>query len=107
MNYNKIMLNESNAMMDGQDAQKLNLVFSGGGARGVAYVGAYAALQDAQVMDQVQKVSGISAGSIMATMVALGVKPELVREKLFQQDFPSLLGERTRRRQPFSVRFIS
>jgi predicted acylesterase/phospholipase RssA len=87
--------------------KKTQLVFSGGGAKGIAYVGVYQALHDAQVMDNVGEVSGISAGSIMATMVAFGVDPNQVRQELFQHNLSNLLGQRSRNKQPHALRFLS
>lgn len=48
-----------------------NLVFEGGGVRGVAYGGAVEVLEQAQITPQIEKVAGTSAGAITATMVSL------------------------------------
>jgi NTE family protein len=45
-----------------------NLVFKGGGVRGVAYLGALDALNEMGVLGQVERVAGTSAGAIAATL---------------------------------------
>src|SRR5579864_920356 len=49
-----------------------NLVFEGGGVRGVAYAGALDVLDRAGILSQIQAVAGTSAGAITAALVALG-----------------------------------
>lgn len=48
-----------------------NLVFEGGGVRGVAYGGAVEALEKAALLPKIQRVAGTSAGAITACLVAL------------------------------------
>jgi NTE family protein len=43
-----------------------NLVFKGGGVKGIAYVGALKALEEANVMAQITGFAGTSAGSIVS-----------------------------------------
>ncbi|XP_066301637.1 uncharacterized protein [Branchiostoma lanceolatum] len=50
-----------------------NLVIEGGGARGVAYVGALRVLESAGILQNIKRVSGVSAGAITATFVAMGL----------------------------------
>eukprot|EP00058_Branchiostoma_floridae_P006697 XP_002592185.1 hypothetical protein BRAFLDRAFT_88078 [Branchiostoma floridae] len=50
-----------------------NLVIEGGGARGVAYVGALRVLETAGILKNIKRVAGVSAGAITATFVALGL----------------------------------
>ncbi len=47
-----------------------NLVFKGGGVKGIAYVGALKALEEANVMGQIKGFAGTSAGSIVAALAA-------------------------------------
>ena len=49
-----------------------NLVFEGGGVKGIAYVGAMQFLQQEGVLAGIQRVGGTSAGAINATLFALG-----------------------------------
>jgi NTE family protein len=52
-----------------------NLVFEGGGVRGLAYAGALMELEELHVLDSVERVAGTSAGAIAATLYAVGYKP--------------------------------
>ncbi len=69
------------------------LVFSGGGAKGVVYTGAYRAMVDTGAMKSVMEVSGSSVGSVPATLIAVGNNPDDVR-RLFENDLSVLLGKR-------------
>jgi NTE family protein len=64
-----------------------NLVFEGGGVKGVAYCGALEVLEQAGVLGQVTAVAGTSAGAIMATLVALGDSSAQLRETMLDLDF--------------------
>lgn len=48
-----------------------NLVFEGGGVRGIAYGGALEALAKAELLSKIQRAAGTSAGAITACLVAL------------------------------------
>ncbi len=48
-----------------------NLVFEGGGVRGIAYGGALEALAKAALLPKIQRAAGTSAGAITACLVAL------------------------------------
>ncbi|CAH1246997.1 Hypp7805 [Branchiostoma lanceolatum] len=58
-----------------------NLVIEGGGARGVAYIGALRVLETAGILQNIKRVSGVSAGAITATFVALGLSCADVAEQ--------------------------
>ena len=49
-----------------------NLVFEGGGVKGIAYVGAMQVLNEEGILQDIQRVGGTSAGAINATLFALG-----------------------------------
>ncbi len=49
-----------------------NLVFEGGGVRGIAYAGALSVLEERGMLRSVKRVGGTSVGSITAMLVALG-----------------------------------
>ncbi len=52
------------------------LVLSGGGARGIAYIGMYQELHEQKVINQLSHVCGASAGAMTASLIALGVSPK-------------------------------
>ena len=53
-----------------------NLVFSGGGAKGATYPGAYEALCEEKIMPNIKNISGSSAGAITAALIATGATSE-------------------------------
>ena len=48
-----------------------NLVFKGGGVRGIAYMGALEVLDEYRIVENIERVAGTSAGAIAAAMVAM------------------------------------
>lgn len=53
-----------------------NLVFKGGGIKSFAYLGAIEVLEKRKILQQIKRVAGNSAGSIMATMISFGLGVE-------------------------------
>src|SRR5258706_10812550 len=49
-----------------------NLVFEGGGIRGLAYPGALQVLEEKGIIKNIERVAGTSAGALTALMVGLG-----------------------------------
>ncbi len=58
------------------------LCFEGAGARGLAYVGAYSALQALNKIDSVENLVGTSAGAIIALCINLGYTPTEMQQIL-------------------------
>jgi predicted acylesterase/phospholipase RssA len=69
------------------------LVFSGGGAKGVLLAGAYRALKHSGVLDEVEAVSGASAGAIMAALTAFGASEHQINEAILKQKITTLYGK--------------
>jgi NTE family protein len=67
-----------------------NLVFEGGGVKGIAYGGALEVLEQSQITPQVERVAGTSAGAITATMVALGYTAAEFNDIMMGLDFSKL-----------------
>jgi NTE family protein len=61
---------------------KLGLCLSGGGAKGAAHIGVLKALTEEKI--KIDYISGTSSGSIVATLYAVGYKPEEIYT-LFQE----------------------
>ena len=53
-----------------------NLVFEGGGVRGIAYAGALRVLEERGSLSAVERVGGTSVGAITAMLVALGYRAD-------------------------------
>lgn len=59
-----------------------NLVFEGGGVRGLAYVGALQAVEAAGIRPNVTAVAGTSAGAITASLIAVGYTADELQDAL-------------------------
>lgn len=64
-----------------------NLVFEGGGVKGIVYVGALEVLEQQKVLAGVKRVGGSSAGGITALLVGLGFTVDEVKEIMGAMDF--------------------
>lgn len=58
------------------NAQIKNLVFEGAGIRGIAYSGAIKVLEEKNLLQNVERVGGTSAGAITALLISLGYSPD-------------------------------
>ncbi|HEX9187984.1 MAG TPA: patatin-like phospholipase family protein [Vicinamibacteria bacterium] len=65
------------------------LVLKGGGVKGMAYVGAAKALEEAGLLPQVDEFAGTSAGAIMAALLAAGYGADELKEIFTELDFRS------------------
>ncbi len=64
-----------------------NLVFEGGGVKGIAYVGALQVLEKEGIVSQITRVGGTSAGAINALMLAAGCDLAKTRQVMSALDF--------------------
>lgn len=64
-----------------------NLVFEGGGVKGTAYIGAMEVLEAKQILPQIKRVGGTSAGAINAVLIGLGYTVEEMGDLLSSLDF--------------------
>ncbi|HYV00276.1 MAG TPA: patatin-like phospholipase family protein [Pyrinomonadaceae bacterium] len=67
-----------------------NLVFEGGGVKGVAYGGVFEVLEERQITPQIEAVAGTSAGAITATMMALNYSTEHFLKIMMTLNFEKL-----------------
>lgn len=70
-----------------------NLVFEGGGVKGIAYGGALSELHNKGVLNSIQRVAGTSAGAITAVLLAVGYSHEEVSEITAASDFESFADD--------------
>lgn len=68
-----------------------NLVFQGGGVKGIAYVGAIQVLQAQDLLCTVENVAGTSAGAITAALVAMGATADEINSIVGSTDFASFM----------------
>ena len=70
-----------------------NLVFEGGGVKGIAYVGATEVLEKKGILSNVVRVGGTSAGAINALLLGLNYSPAETKQILNQLDFRNFLDD--------------
>ena len=87
-----------------------NLALEGGGLRGIAYAGAFKALEENGTMPQIENVAGSSAGAIAGLMVSIGYKADEIDSILMSLKFQKfndgkggLLGKYKRIKKKFGV----
>lgn len=66
-----------------------NLVFEGGGVKGIAYAGAIEILEKNDLLSTAENVAGTSAGAITATLVALNYNADEITKAIMNLDFKS------------------
>ena len=70
-----------------------NLVFEGGGVKGIAYIGAMQVLQGKGILRAIRRVGGTSAGAINATLFALGYSNAEQRQILKKLNFKNFMDD--------------
>lgn len=76
-----------------------NIVFKGGGVRGIAYIGALEVLEEEGILSGVQRVAGTSAGAIAALLVSLRLPMVEVLDLFSTLDFRKIPQSSTRTRK--------
>lgn len=91
-------------------AQYRNLVFEGGGIRGVAFTGAVSVLEQYGVLKDVENVAGTSAGSIIGLMLSLGYSSEEIKQIMismkvenFNDGKGGIIGKYARAKQNYAI----
>jgi NTE family protein len=64
-----------------------NIVFEGAGIRGIAYVGALKYLEENELLNNIEKVGGTSAGAIAALAVSLGYDSHDIEKLIYDTKF--------------------
>jgi NTE family protein len=68
-----------------------NLVFQGGGPKGIAYIGVLEVLEARNILKHIKRVAGTSAGAITATLIALGCTSTEIKRLLTETPLNSFL----------------
>lgn len=66
------------------------LLFSGGGIRVVSYLGVIKVLHENQLLPHVKEYCGVSAGGLVALMLALGYSLNIIERFCYEYDFSNL-----------------
>ena len=64
-----------------------NIVFEGGGVKGIAYAGALHALDEFGLLTGIERVAGTSAGAITAALVSVNYSPEEIHQIIGSTNF--------------------
>ena len=68
-----------------------NLVFEGGGVKGIAYVGALEVLDQEGILKDIERVAGTSAGAMVAVLVGLGYTAKEIGDILWEIKFQNFM----------------
>jgi NTE family protein len=74
-------------------AQFKNLVFEGGGVKGIAYAGATKVLDEKNMLDSLMRVAGTSAGAITAALLSVGATWQDIKEIVGGTDFNQFMDD--------------
>ena len=70
-----------------------NLVFEGGGVKGIAYMGALQVLEEKGILPDIIRVGGTSAGAINAVLVGLNYSPAETQQILNKMNFEKFMDD--------------
>lgn len=70
-----------------------NLVFEGGGVKGIAYIGALEVLNSKGILNNIERVGGTSAGAINAALLGLGFTLDQIKDVMWTLDFNKFLDD--------------
>lgn len=70
-----------------------NLVFEGGGVKGIAYVGALEVLDNEGILKNIKRVAGTSAGAMVAVLVGLNFTATEISDILWNLNFQNFLDD--------------
>lgn len=70
-----------------------NLIFEGGGVKGIAYVGAMKRLEEKGILANIERVGGTSAGAINAVLVGLGYTATQTMDIMNKLDFKKFMDD--------------
>jgi NTE family protein len=76
-----------------------NLVFKGGGVRGIAYMGALEVLDEYRIVENIQRVAGTSAGAIAAALFSLRLGIPETKDLFNSLDLQKIPQSQTRTRR--------
>jgi NTE family protein len=74
-------------------SQFRNLVFEGGGVKGIAYVGALEVLEEKAILSDIKRIGGTSAGAINAVLLGSGYTNAEQLEIMSKLDFNKFLDD--------------
>jgi predicted acylesterase/phospholipase RssA/ankyrin repeat protein len=91
VNFSRTRMREKTLPPNFNKRPPYNLVFQGGGPRGIAYVGALKEMEAKEALSELRRVAGTSAGAITAALLAVGYSADEIEKELKSLDFKTLL----------------
>jgi NTE family protein len=91
-------MSESGPETGGNRERYVDLVFEGGGVKGIALVGAFSVLEEQGY--EPQNMAGASAGAIVAALIAAGYDAEALKEIISELDYDQFKDEAIEDRFP-------
>lgn len=82
-----------------------NITFSGGGTRAIAFLGVYKYLEENGYITGIKRISGTSAGAMVALLVALGIPYKNCHQILLETDITKLIDNSNIMRNVFRLLF--
>lgn len=76
-----------------------NLVFKGGGVRGIAYMGALQVLDDYRIVENIERVAGTSAGAIAAALMSFQLSIPETKELFNTLDLTKIPQSTTKKKR--------
>jgi Predicted esterase of the alpha-beta hydrolase superfamily len=70
-----------------------NLIFEGGGVKGIAYMGALDVLEERDILRNITRIGGTSAGAINAILLGFGFSPNETKNILWSLDFKKFMDD--------------
>lgn len=70
-----------------------NLVFEGGGVKGIAYIGTLGVLEEKGIISAIERIGGTSAGAINAILLGLGFSLKETTDILWSLDFNEFMDD--------------
>lgn len=80
--------------------QVITLALSGGGAKGVCYLGVIEALEKLGLRQQIEEFRGVSVGAITAMLLSIGMTATEMKQFTNDLDFTALLGKELWNKNP-------
>ena len=71
-----------------------NLIFEGGGVKGIAYIGVIEVLGQRQILEQIERIAGTSAGAITAVVTSFRLTAKEIIDITNTLDFSKIPEER-------------
>jgi NTE family protein len=83
-----------------------NLVLKGGGVRGIAYIGVAQELEERDILPQIERVSGASAGAISAMVLSFRLSIDETMDIMDTLNYSRIPQARLKERKEGSVNFL-